>query len=75
MQTPEGWIRKAEKLYRAEDECLDRGSNSEGQERESSATRTEQDSMIWLAAVIVVILKGGPYALLFLLALLVVRPR
>jgi len=31
--------------------------------------------MIWLAAVIVVILKGGPYALFFLLALLVMRPR
>jgi len=31
--------------------------------------------MIWLAAVIVVILKGGPYALLFLIALFIVRPR
>jgi len=31
--------------------------------------------MIWLAALVVTVIKGGPYALLFIAILLIVRPR
>ena len=75
MQTPEGWIRKAEKLYRAENERMDRRDHGERQDGQGATTRTQQDSMIWLAALVVTVIKGGPYALLFIAILLIVRPR